>query len=131
MPDDCGKKRVIRCYNKLKIFLDTLQDEIKKDAEFSNEKNIGTTSSILFQDTKFLIPLYLNHMDKIPIEFLTDMIKKNQNLIKGYILFYEDYKNLTSHKIKNYQEILKKSFIKQYESADILIGCSSGHPSKI
>jgi hypothetical protein len=131
LPDDCGKKRVIRCYNKLKIFLDTLQDEIKKDAEFSNEKNIGTTSSILFQDTKFLIPLYLNHMDKIPIEFLTDMIKKNQNLIKGYILFYEDYKNLTSHKIKNYQEILKKSFIKQYESADILIGCSSGHPSKI
>ena len=130
LPEDCGKKRVLRCYNKLKIFLDTLQEEMKKDAAERNVKNSESTSSTLFQETKFLIPIYLNHMDKIPIEFLTDMIKKNQNIIKGFVLFYEDYKNLSGNKLKNYQEILKTISIKQYDSTDILIGCSSGHPSK-
>lgn len=136
MPHDCGKKRVIRCYKKIEKFLQNLQ-KLDSDANLLVDKNIDPVGvnekyregNNLIQNTKFLIPIYLNHTEQFPIENINEIFFKYKHLIKGFLLFMEDHHNLSSEKIKYYKRILNR-MKENYEDIQILVSSSNGHPSK-
>ncbi len=92
--------------------------------------NYNTNGNYQKGNTKFLIPIYLNHLDKFPLEHINEIILKYKHLIKGFFLFIDDYRNLSADKIRNYKEILNK-MIENYDKTEIFVNCSNGHPSKI
>ena len=84
IPPDCGKKRVLRCYKKVKHFFE--------------EKDKITNLSHL----NFIFPYFLEHIHLINKNEIDYLIKGK----KGILVFTENYSSLSFDKILNYKKNL-------------------------
>lgn len=112
LPPDCGKKRVVRCYKKIKIFFENIKNDHKNN----------------FSKLNFIIPYFLEHIEfinKNEIDFIT--LNK-----KGVLIFTEDYSDISYEKILKYKEKLNNINVEMKIKSssnnilDILIGHEIG-----
>ena len=107
----------------------SLQEELKNNI-LDEDNSSNSKSDNLINNTKFLIPLYLNHLDKFALENIIEILKENPNLHKGLFVFVEEYKNLTLEKFLYYRGIMKNEIKQKFDYVDMIVSSSTGHPSK-
>ena len=110
MTQECGKKRVIRCYKKMKEFL-----KVFNSTEFVSNHNL-----------KFILPIFMNHLDILPLEEISELINKNEKFLNGFLVIMESYKTLNLEKIQKY-----KNFIENKLNSHFVVKFGQGHPSII
>jgi hypothetical protein len=76
--------------------------------------------------TNFLIPIFLTHLDKLPVDQINSFIKTHKKLVKGSFLIIDSYKKMTLEKIKSYKEFVNGNGILDLE---VVISFGQGHPS--
>jgi hypothetical protein len=72
-----------------------------------------------------IVPIYLYHLDNIPLEELRLSLKINSEEISGFSIFLEPYNLLTAKQIENY-----KIFLHEELNREMLFSTATGHPSK-
>jgi hypothetical protein len=112
LPDTCGKKRVNRCYNKLKQFFHLYN------------KTSSNSLSLKSNLTKFIVPIFLYHKNLINKNDIELICSNNQ--ISGFLIFMENYKKLDFMKLVEY-----KNFVHKELNAEIFVRAGQGHPSNL
>ncbi len=71
------------------------------------------------------MPIFLYHMDILPMNTISQLLSNYKNDIKGMQVFIESYKKLNPEKIKKY-----KDFISKYTEMEYFVNFGRSHPSK-
>ncbi len=71
------------------------------------------------------MPIFLNHLDNLPLFEIFEDCKKNEKFISGYLIFIENYKKLKFENILKYKE-----FVTNKLNMDVIVKFGQGHPSK-
>lgn len=89
-------------------------------------KTFNSTDVVTNHNIKFIVPMFLSHLDLLPTEEIFDMITTNEKFITGYLIIIENYKKINFEKIFKY-----KNFIENNLDSSVLVKFGQGHPSKI
>jgi hypothetical protein len=88
-------------------------------------KLFNSTDVVANHNIKFIVPLFLSHLDLLPTDEIFDMIVKNEKFISGYLIIMENYKKINLEKIIKY-----KNFIENNLNSSMIVKFGQGHPSK-
>jgi hypothetical protein len=73
-----------------------------------------------------IVPVYLYHLENIPLEEFRIAMKIYSEEISGFSIFLESYKSLTAQIIETY-----KIFLEDELNKDMTFSPITGHPSKV
>lgn len=89
-------------------------------------KLVRKESTNLNNTIHFIIPIYLYHIELLPVDTISQLVSNENNYISGFLIFIEHYKKLTIKKIQTY-----KNFVQKCLNGKYFIRFGKGDPSKI